>query len=436
MRTRAWLRASTFVVLALTAVSTTAVSAATADEPRGKVEILTELREKYDEAVALEGEVLAQYEFSLSEQVRLEGEIDETVVAIAVAEKTLERQRAGANQAEALVLMVSQEIGERQGQLAAEKFRLRRQSVSAYILGEDLELSAILGATNAAEALAVGQYSSAVLEAQTATIDEIDKIESEIDAMQAHTERVQAKAQRTREHAARAARALERQRQDLAGLNFVVAIEVRIQEALLTKIRADQDEYLRRLNALESDSDGVTSVLNDWQVEQETEPVPVLMPPVDQFSYSSGFGTRVHPIFGDVRMHNGLDVAGSEGTPIRAAADGIVVMAMLREGFGNVVVIDHGGRSATVYAHQVEFAVEFGQEVVAGEIIGYVGSTGYSTGPHLHFEVRSYGQAIDPVPQIDPTLKVSCEWLEESDHPADVELLLVREDCHTVLTSD
>jgi hypothetical protein len=111
-------------------------------------------------------------------------------------------------------------------------------------------------------------------------------------------------------------------------------------------------------------------------------------------------------------------------------------MAMLRVGFGNVVVIDHGGRIATVYAHQTEFAVEFGQEVVQGEIIGYVGSTGYSTGPHLHFEVRSYGGAIDPAPYIDPALEVSCEWLETSEHPYDEDLLETRDDCRVGLIGE
>jgi murein DD-endopeptidase MepM/ murein hydrolase activator NlpD len=135
-------------------------------------------------------------------------------------------------------------------------------------------------------------------------------------------------------------------------------------------------------------------------------------------------------------MHNGLDTGAAQGTPIRAAADGTVAMAMTRQGFGNVIVIDHGGRIASLYAHQSAFEVGFGQEVRAGEIIGYVGSTGYSTGPHLHFEVRSFGSPVDPAPYVDHDLEVSCELLIESTHPADEALLDSREDCRVLLTAN
>jgi murein DD-endopeptidase MepM/ murein hydrolase activator NlpD len=97
------------------------------------------------------------------------------------------------------------------------------------------------------------------------------------------------------------------------------------------------------------------------------------------------------------RMHEGIDFGVASGTPIHAAAAGVVVYCGWMEGYGNLTVIDHGGGIATAYGHQSSIAVSCNQQVSQGDVIGYVGSTGHSTGPHLHFEVRVNGSAVDPL---------------------------------------
>jgi murein DD-endopeptidase MepM/ murein hydrolase activator NlpD len=97
------------------------------------------------------------------------------------------------------------------------------------------------------------------------------------------------------------------------------------------------------------------------------------------------------------RMHEGIDIGAGTGTPIHAAASGTVIYAGWEEGYGNLVVIDHGGNLATAYGHQSQIAVSNGQQVGQGETIGYVGCTGHCTGPHLHFEVRINGAPVDPL---------------------------------------
>ena len=96
-------------------------------------------------------------------------------------------------------------------------------------------------------------------------------------------------------------------------------------------------------------------------------------------------------------MHEGVDLGAPYGSPIEAAAAGTVIYAGWLGGYGNLTVIDHGGGLATAYGHQSRIGVSVGQQVAQGEVIGYVGSTGHSTGPHLHFEVRVNGQAVDPL---------------------------------------
>lgn len=112
---------------------------------------------------------------------------------------------------------------------------------------------------------------------------------------------------------------------------------------------------------------------------------------------TSHFGWRVHPILGTERFHSGTDFGADYGTPILAAAPGTVIVADWYGGYGNAVVIDHGGGITTLYGHCSELYVSEGQTVVAGQAIAAVGSTGLSTGPHLHFEVRENGDPVDPM---------------------------------------
>jgi murein DD-endopeptidase MepM/ murein hydrolase activator NlpD len=111
----------------------------------------------------------------------------------------------------------------------------------------------------------------------------------------------------------------------------------------------------------------------------------------------SGFGNRMHPILGYVRPHTGVDLAAPNGTPIFAADGGQVLQASYSSGYGNSILIYHGGGFATFYAHMSGFAVSAGQMVARGQVIGYVGATGLATGPHLHFEVRINGVAQNPL---------------------------------------
>ena len=96
-------------------------------------------------------------------------------------------------------------------------------------------------------------------------------------------------------------------------------------------------------------------------------------------------------------MHQGIDIGVPTGTPIHAAAAGTVIYCGWESGYGNLVVIDHGGNLATAYGHQSSIAVACGQQVAQGDVIGYVGCTGHCTGPHLHFEVRINGAPVDPL---------------------------------------
>jgi murein DD-endopeptidase MepM/ murein hydrolase activator NlpD len=134
--------------------------------------------------------------------------------------------------------------------------------------------------------------------------------------------------------------------------------------------------------------------------ERGLEGIPQVMP-ADFKSISSGFGVRHDPFTGAAAMHAGLDFGAPLGSPINAAAAGRVSFVGVKSGYGNVVEISHGSGMITRYAHMSAFSTRVGQQVEAGDRIGAIGSTGRSTGPHLHFEVRINGRAVNPRPFLE-----------------------------------
>ncbi|WEK45529.1 MAG: M23 family metallopeptidase [Candidatus Andeanibacterium colombiense] len=142
------------------------------------------------------------------------------------------------------------------------------------------------------------------------------------------------------------------------------------------------------------------SVARMESLEDMLESLPQVLPAAD-WSISSGFGYRADPFTGRGAMHAGLDFRAGYGAPIHAAAKGRVSFVGQRSGYGNVVEIDHSNGLMTRYAHMSAFHARIGTEVAAGDLIGAIGSTGRSTGPHLHFEVRINDRAVNPRPFLE-----------------------------------
>lgn len=199
-------------------------------------------------------------------------------------------------------------------------------------------------------------------------------------------------------------------------------VELEAQQAIQLELKAEVDARRDRWEEELRDAEAEEQRLTDWikaeqrRIEEELRrrreaelAVPQAQPGIvgnggwawpTAGGVASGFGQRLHPILGYYRMHTGMDIGGAMGQPIWAAHDGIVSSAGWNGGYGNTIILGHGANTTSLYAHMSGFAVSAGDYVTAGQLIGYVGSTGLSTGPHLHFEVRINGAPVNPAPYL------------------------------------
>ena len=184
------------------------------------------------------------------------------------------------------------------------------------------------------------------------------------------------------------------------------------QEVLLTNTKILMEGYKQSLTESDKQINAQITAYKAQQQEIENMITQSIVQSTYELSYAGGvmiwptlksgyitspFGNRMHPIQGIVKAHHGIDISGAIGTPAFAAADGVVIYSGWMGGYGYAVVIDHGNGMSTLYAHNSEVAVSEGQDVGKGQVVAYAGSTGNSTGPHVHFEVRISGDPVDPM---------------------------------------
>jgi len=186
---------------------------------------------------------------------------------------------------------------------------------------------------------------------------------------------------------------------ELAELQIRQDVQAKIQAELQGRI----DDWQREAENRAREADELTQLIKEKQAEElgfnpgdpgSASVEGFIMP--TQGSVGSKFGLRVHPIFGTSRMHTGVDIGAPSGQAVWAAKEGRVIFAGVKGGYGNTVIIQHEGNVATLYAHLSALRTSEGEVVEQGELVGLIGSTGWSTGPHLHFETRVNGEPKDP----------------------------------------
>ncbi|HEV3497477.1 MAG TPA: peptidoglycan DD-metalloendopeptidase family protein, partial [Actinomycetes bacterium] len=357
---------------------------------------------------ALVGEASAQEAVLLSEIADIEARLDDLDDAVwdltkqaTAAQRRLDAAERSLKKAEADQDVAIRRLGAAQAQVDASRQQMNQTVAAMYQRGtseeQALYVALVQGAANANDLFSAQRYVAGTIKTNRRELDQFMAVKAEADRLR---HQVDARAEEIR--VSRDQQVAERDRlqglkdQALANRAAAKSEEDRQQE-LLKQVQEKKADFQSELNALQVESGAVGEFVRQVQAGQRLAPRKkrTFKSPVGG-PVSSGFGTRVHPILGEVRMHTGLDYAAGTGVPIKAAGTGIVIWAGPRGGYGNAVIVDHRNGLATLYAHQSRVSATVGQKVSTGQVVGFVGQTGMSTGPHLHFEVRELGAPVDP----------------------------------------
>ncbi len=248
-------------------------------------------------------------------------------------------------------------------------------------------LNVLLGASSMRELTSRGYVLRQIVKTDRALLDAVRADQQAVAKAKARMDALVAEIAGLERDLRAQASELQRAHQEKRETLRQIASERALYERQLAELEAESQAIARRLRALMETPAGRARANQRWSGR--------FIRPVNG-TITSRYGMRVHPIFKVRRMHNGIDFSAPHGTPIAAADSGVVVEARYIRGYGNTVIIDHGGGVATLYAHCSAILVSEGQTVQRGQIIARVGSTGYATGPHLHFEVRINGDPVNP----------------------------------------
>ena len=383
-------------ILALLAILATAAAPAGADIVDRKRSVdsrIASLRDNVQAAKAREATLQEEID-AVSGNIRsLEQRVGDVSGRLAPLERELELRELKLNRLNALFQVQSDRLAFLRVEYRTAMNRLATRLVAAYQADTPDELSFLL-TTRSFSAFVDGlDYVRLTAERDKEVAAEVRASKQEVASALAVTTRARASVlAQTKIVALRVHQVRELRDELLASKGKLVEARSRKKQSLESLTAAERDDATE-IDALQHVSAELSAKIRAAQATstvQRSASAAGLIWPVDA-PVTSPFGWR----WG--RMHEGIDLGAAYGTPIAAAAAGTVIYAGWLGGYGNLTVIDHGGGLATAYGHQSHIAVTVGQQVGQGEIIGNVGSTGHSTGPHLHFEVRVNGQAVDPL---------------------------------------
>lgn len=369
---------------------------------------LDEIREKQERAAAQAARFDAKGD-SLAEKVAtldaMRAEAEARVNAVKERLRTIDRRmaknRAKLTAAQKQMAILTDELQEILADLGSRTDVFVDRAVAAYKAGPTAAAEGVLSGENFNDVMDRYTYYQAALDADSTLIDEIEVLRDGVEERRIEVEERQAEITEARialQADRHEAQVLHDQRAAVLAERRAIVDE---KKNLLAEVRGRQAVYeaqLAAFKAAEQEKLALLAAASSSNGQFPTGGGQLLWPAAGPLT--SSYGYRTHPIFGDTRLHTGIDIGAAYGAPVIASDSGVVVYAGAMSGYGNAIVIDHGGGLATTYNHLSAFTVSSGQSVRRGAQIGAVGCTGYCTGPHLHFEVRVDGSPVDPMPYL------------------------------------
>lgn len=334
-------------------------------------------------------------------------DLDQRMVALQADLRDLEAQLAEAQEAYDAAGVEVQAVRGRLQQAtvalqAAEQTRDERDRrlddrlAATYKYGSVSYVSVLLGSEDISDFVSTSYLVRAVIDTDRTMLEGAEQDAREIARTRAEVDGLREQVEARQQAALSALRDVQALTEQQRRVTEQVQSEQARRREILRKLEATQASYEHLVDDLEAESNRLAEELAKSRWRAGAPGAGELVWPTSG-RVTSSYGWRTHPIYGTRRMHTGVDIGAPAGQQIVAAAEGLVLSAGWRGGYGLAVVIDHGGGVATLYAHQSALAVAEGEVVSSGQTVGYVGSTGNSTGPHLHFEVRVEGEPRNPM---------------------------------------
>lgn len=339
----------------------------------------------------------------------IQGDINALVDDIDSATTRTRRLQAEVDDLTARIATKQAEIDVTQAEYEHQKELLAARIASSYKNGDLIYLELILESKNIEDLITRTTLVARVIKSNQDFAQMLEDTRVALEAAQASLQQDRAAVDEKRAEAAAEEKRLKQLRADHQSKLDSQKNAQDSKAALVAENKANAERLRALARAEEAESAAIAAELNGGGSGVFAGVMTFPVPGFEQVpTGGSAFGYRIHPILGYRRLHTGIDISGGavgrsiNGAPIVAAADGTVVYAGYRGGYGNCTIIDHGNGVTTLYAHQQtgSFRVSNGDRVTRGQAIGRVGSTGMSTGPHLHFEVRINGTPVDPMPYL------------------------------------
>jgi murein DD-endopeptidase MepM/ murein hydrolase activator NlpD len=396
--------AAVLAVAVVVAAAGQGSGATTASDRQQEIQAEIErLRGELDEVAADEAAALADLHVTQRRKAEEQAKLTEIDASVTAATAALDAAQSALDQAAAEAAQAQQRLEQARDQLEEARGDLRDQAVASFMrFGSGAEkLDVVLRAGSISELHDAKAFVEALAERQARVVAEFTRLEHDATDLEASAAAARSAAADRRNEVQTQTEALHAARAAQVEAANAAANEAAREQSLLDALAGQRSAYEDRIEQYQAESDRITE-----ELRRRSSSGPrisgrgSLSSPLADPTITSTFGYRTHPIFGDRRLHTGLDFRASSGTPIMASRSGEVIFAGWRGGYGNCTIIDHGGGLATLYAHQSEIRVTEGDEVARGDVIGAAGSTGFATGPHLHFEVRVEGAPVDPLPYL------------------------------------
>ena len=330
----------------------------------------------------------------------LDKNLSDNQLALIAADRELAARQEAA-------VVASERLSNLGDDIATARDQLRARAVDAYVRDPTGELfNLILHLKDAAELSDVRTFYRTVIDVQAKAVQRYAKLRADADKASKDAAAARDRARFQQQTVAAQKTLLTSLRTTFAQIEQESQAQQAQQTTLLSQAQALKDAFVAAVKEQQQLSDEIGNLLRQLETAGSSTG-PAVAPTLGYFTLpipsaviTSPFGPRLDPLTGLMGFHPGVDFGANFGTPIQAAGDGTVVWAGPDGGYGNCTIIDHGHGLATLYAHQSNILVHLGDQITHGQVIGQVGSTGYSTGPHLHFEVRVNGSPVDPVPYL------------------------------------